>query len=126
LAGVNGKVKDEVKATGAVVTGRRTFELADGWGGDHHDGNTIFVGEHFDRAEDVGFERLVVEYLHLDAWAHETGFEINVNEEVEEPKRRWTEVRHELPEPFTADVGGEYEVTVYFGSDFEASRRPFT
>jgi hypothetical protein len=35
-------------------------------------------------------------------------------------------VRHELPEPFTADVGGEYEVTVYFGSDFEASRRPFT
>jgi ApeA-like protein len=30
--------------------------------------NTIFVGEHFDRAEDVGFERLVVKYLHLDAW----------------------------------------------------------
>jgi dihydrofolate reductase len=43
LAGVNGKVKDEVKATGAVVTGRRTFELADGWGGDHHDGVPIFV-----------------------------------------------------------------------------------
>lgn len=35
-------------------------------------------------------------------------------------------MRHELPEPFTADVVGEYEVTVYFGSDFEASRRPFT
>jgi dihydrofolate reductase len=42
LAGVNGKVKDEVKATGAVVTGRRTFELADDWG-DHHDGLPIFV-----------------------------------------------------------------------------------
>jgi dihydrofolate reductase len=36
-------VKDEVKATGAVVTGRRTFELADDWGGDHHDGLPIFV-----------------------------------------------------------------------------------
>ena len=43
MAGVNGKVKDEVKATGAVVTGRRTFELADDWGGDHHDGHPIFA-----------------------------------------------------------------------------------
>ena len=30
--------KVEVKATGAVVIGRRTFELADGRGGDLHDG----------------------------------------------------------------------------------------
>jgi len=29
--------------------------------------NTVFVGEHFERPEDVGFERLVVEYLHLGA-----------------------------------------------------------
>ena len=40
---VNGQVFDEVMATGAVVTGRRTFELAGGWGGDHHDGVPIFV-----------------------------------------------------------------------------------
>jgi dihydrofolate reductase len=43
LAGVNGQVFDELMATGAVVTGRTTFELADGWGGDHHDGVPIFV-----------------------------------------------------------------------------------
>jgi dihydrofolate reductase len=42
-SGVNGQVYDEVMATGAVVTGRRTFEFADGWGGDHHDGVPIFV-----------------------------------------------------------------------------------
>ena len=30
-------------ATGAVVAGRRTFEPAGGWGGDHHDGVPIFV-----------------------------------------------------------------------------------
>ena len=30
-------------ATGAVVAGRGTFEPADGWGGDHHDGVPIFV-----------------------------------------------------------------------------------
>jgi dihydrofolate reductase len=41
--GVNGEVMDEAMATGAVVVGRRTFELADGWGGDHHDGVPIFV-----------------------------------------------------------------------------------
>jgi dihydrofolate reductase len=42
-SGVNGQVYEEVMATGAVVTGRRTFEFADGWGGDHHDGVPIFV-----------------------------------------------------------------------------------
>jgi dihydrofolate reductase len=42
-AGVNGEVFDELMATGAVVTGRRTFDLAGGWAGDHHDGVPIFV-----------------------------------------------------------------------------------
>jgi dihydrofolate reductase len=40
--GVNGQVYDEVLATGAVVVGRRTFELAGGWNGDHH-GVPIYV-----------------------------------------------------------------------------------
>lgn len=40
---VNGRVVDEVMATGAVVTGRATFEAADGWGGDHHDGVPVYV-----------------------------------------------------------------------------------
>ena len=43
LTGVNREVMDEAMATGAVVVGRRTFELAGGWGGDHHDGVPIFV-----------------------------------------------------------------------------------
>jgi len=30
-------------ATGAVITGRHTFEWAGDWGGDHHDGVPIFV-----------------------------------------------------------------------------------
>jgi hypothetical protein len=88
--------------------------------------NTVFVGEHFERSEDVGFERLVVEYLHLDAWADTSGFDISFHEETEEPKRRWMEIKHELPEPFTAVVGDEYEVTLYLSSHFQASQRPFT
>ena len=39
---VSGQVFDELMATGAVVVGRRTFDLAGGWGGDHH-GVPIFV-----------------------------------------------------------------------------------
>jgi dihydrofolate reductase len=41
--GINGQVYDEMMATGAVVAGRGTFEPADGWGGDHHDGVPIWV-----------------------------------------------------------------------------------
>jgi dihydrofolate reductase len=42
-ARVNGAVMDEAMATGAVVAGRGTFEPAQGWGGDHHDGVPIFI-----------------------------------------------------------------------------------
>lgn len=39
----NASVFDEMMATGAVITGRRTFDFAGGWAGDHHDGVPIFV-----------------------------------------------------------------------------------
>ncbi|WP_129665078.1 dihydrofolate reductase family protein [Phytoactinopolyspora endophytica] len=44
--GPNGQVYREVLATGAVISGRRTFELAKRWQGDHHDGVPIFVLTH--------------------------------------------------------------------------------
>jgi hypothetical protein len=34
---------EEFMSTGAVVARRGTFEPADGWGGDHHDGVPIFI-----------------------------------------------------------------------------------
>jgi dihydrofolate reductase len=42
-SGVNGQIYDEFMSTGAVVAGRGTFEPAGGWGGDHHDGVSIFI-----------------------------------------------------------------------------------
>lgn len=42
-APVNGRVFDEVLATGAVITGRRTFDHAGHWAGDHHGGVPVFV-----------------------------------------------------------------------------------
>ena len=43
LAGASRAVMDEAMSSGATVVGRRTFELAGGWNGDHHDGVPIFV-----------------------------------------------------------------------------------
>ena len=43
LDGVDREIVGELMSTGAVVVGRRTFELAGGWNGDHHDGVPIFV-----------------------------------------------------------------------------------
>lgn len=40
---VNGQIVDECMSTGAVITGRGTFDAANGWGGDHHDGVPIYV-----------------------------------------------------------------------------------
>lgn len=44
--GINGQVYGEALATGAVIAGRRTFELAGRWNGDHHDGVPINVLTH--------------------------------------------------------------------------------
>ncbi len=41
--GPNGDVYREALATGAIISGRRTFELAGRWNGDHHDGVPILV-----------------------------------------------------------------------------------
>ncbi len=43
FTGVDLEVWDEFLSTGAVLAGRGTFETADGWGGDHHDGVPIFI-----------------------------------------------------------------------------------
>jgi dihydrofolate reductase len=37
---------DEIKRTGAVLSGRNTVEQTDHWGGDHHYGVPIFVPSH--------------------------------------------------------------------------------
>ena len=44
--GPSGEVYAEAMATRALISGRRTYELAGRWGGDHHDGVPIFVLTH--------------------------------------------------------------------------------
>ncbi len=44
--GPSGDAYAEMVATRALISGRRTYELAGRWGGDHHDGVPIFVLTH--------------------------------------------------------------------------------
>jgi dihydrofolate reductase len=44
--GPSGDVYAELMATRALISGRRTYELAGHWNGDHHDGVPIFVLTH--------------------------------------------------------------------------------
>ena len=44
--GPSGQVYAEVMATRAVISGRRTYEHAGRWQGDHHDGVPVFVLTH--------------------------------------------------------------------------------
>ncbi|MFB4314935.1 dihydrofolate reductase family protein [Actinomadura sp. 21ATH] len=44
--GPSGQVYGEVLATRAVISGRRTYEHAGRWQGDHHDGVPVFVLTH--------------------------------------------------------------------------------
>lgn len=44
--GPHSQVYAEALATGALISGRRTYELAGRWGGDHHDGVPIHVLTH--------------------------------------------------------------------------------
>jgi dihydrofolate reductase len=60
LGGVNGQVVDEFMSTGAVVAGRGTFELAGGWGGDHHDGVPIWIFSRREPGIDVSQWPLVI------------------------------------------------------------------
>jgi dihydrofolate reductase len=51
---VNAQVIEESMATGAIVAGRGTFEPAEGWGGDHHDGVPIWVLSRHEPGIDIG------------------------------------------------------------------------
>jgi dihydrofolate reductase len=57
--GINGQIVEEFMSTGAIVAGRGTFEPANGWGGDHHDGVPMFVLSRHEPGVDIGSWPLV-------------------------------------------------------------------
>lgn len=45
-SGPSAQIFDEMMDTGSVIAGRRTFDIAQGWNGDHHNGVPVFVPTH--------------------------------------------------------------------------------
>jgi dihydrofolate reductase len=78
--GPSGQVYGEALATGAVIAGRRTFELAGRWQGDHHDGVPIFVLTHHVDEDDVppGSARFVTDVADCVAQAKAAAGDRNV------------------------------------------------
>jgi dihydrofolate reductase len=67
---VGAAVLDDAMRTGAVLTGRRTFEFAGQWNGDHHDGVPIFVLTRSAPAEPpLGHARYVTDVVEAAAQA---------------------------------------------------------
>jgi dihydrofolate reductase len=78
--GPSGQVYREGLETGAVIAGRRTFELAGRWQGDHHDGVPIFVLTHHIDEGDVppGSARFVTDVADCAAKAKAAAGDRNV------------------------------------------------
>lgn len=77
--GPSGQVYSEVLSTRAVISGRRTYEHAGRWQGDHHDGVPVFVLTH-DVADDPppGSIRYVTDVRECAAQARATAGDSDV------------------------------------------------
>jgi dihydrofolate reductase len=76
---VGAAVMAEAMQTGAVLSGRRTFDLAGQWNGDHHDGVPIIVLTHSAPAEPPpGHARYVTDVAEAAAQAKAAAGERNV------------------------------------------------
>ncbi len=76
---VGATVMADAMATGAVLTGRRTFDLAGHWNGDHHDGVPIVVLTRSAPAEPApGHARYVTDVREAAAQAKEAAGDRNV------------------------------------------------
>ena len=69
--------------------------------------NVVFVGVHFQKAEEIKFKNLSIHYLHLDEWVNISGFDIKHLKEEKE-----VIIKYKLPEPFQADISDELKISI--------------
>lgn len=67
--GPSGQVYAECLATGALIAGRRTYEHAGRWQGDHHDGVPMFILTHHPDDDPPGSVRYVTDVADCAAQA---------------------------------------------------------
>jgi hypothetical protein len=84
--------------------------------------NRVLVGAHFDAEDDVGFERLIVHYFHLNEWAGVSGFD-HVSF-AQPPEAAPIRIEHNLPDPITVSVGRDMDITLDFEAKLNLAPRP--
>jgi len=71
----------------------------------------VLIGAHIQEEDEVRFEKLSVEYLHLDEWAYTSGFVLKMpNDEKAHPRV----IEHKPPEPIAVSCD-EVEISLEFG-----------
>ena len=107
-------------ATGCLVTLKdcsRIYNLPNPNGGFPHSSYKAMVtimGKHFGRVEDIGAERLILEYSHLPEWARGMSNPAEADDTVLEAKGNECEVRLRLPGKRGREFGRAAEITVEF------------
>lgn len=77
----------------------------------------VFIGSHFEDSKDVEFEKLSVEYLHLDEWASISGFVLKIpDDHATHP----IVIEYKRPNPVTVSIG-ESKVSLKFRGGLRAS-----
>lgn len=69
--------------------------------------NVVFLGVHFQKAEEIKFKNLSIHYLHLDEWVNISGFDIKHLKEEKE-----VIIKYKLPEPFKVDISDELKISI--------------
>lgn len=68
----------------------------------------VFVGKHFQKAEDIKFKSLWIRFLHLDDWVNISGFEIPL------PKNGQATIRYKRPKDFHANISKDLKISISF------------
>lgn len=67
----------------------------------------VFIGDHFQKVEDIKFKKLSVRYSYLDEWVGISGF--NIDEKVKE-----VVVKYRIPDPIQVDISRDCRVMISF------------
>jgi len=70
----------------------------------------VLEGIHIDRPEDIKFDMLKSEYINLDEWIGISGFDFDIDEEIERTKHhRECQIKYRFPEPITFTLSDDLE-----------------
>lgn len=81
----------------------------------------VFIGCHFEKEEDILFEKLSISYSNLDEWVGYTGFRIKSKFEQKDSPKKF-EIVYESPKKIEAKIN-KFHLNIFFNFNFKAESR---